>query len=448
MDEARARRIQPHYIELFFRRAFERLGGRIARRERGRFEVATVPAALRQREVCSPRRAPIATRYERIAFDPEYARIDGQVTADVVAPGHPLFDAVIDETLDAHRTLLVRGTVLVDERPDGLEQPCLLVAVAEEVVDGRGLAAGKRFSHVFVDPDGVASEAGAAPYLDFAPLADERALDLARFGWLASSESAATRWIIEHRLPAYAAEIGDRVRTDLERTRIAVRQRLSAEINRLHSDAAKAGEDEAAGRPLKIRAATLVQRADGLEARLAQRLRELAHAGELTLKPPHVVAVALVLPRAVLDATAESEDGAPVLPPRQPKETREVERRAVDAVLAAERALGRDPVEQHHNNPGFDIASLAPDGHVIFLEVKGRIAGSDDFFVSYNEVLHGKNTAPQYRLALVSVSPAGAEHDEIRYLADPFARTTFGDFGATGITGKWAVEWARGSTPF
>ncbi|MGO9101058.1 MAG: DEAD/DEAH box helicase, partial [Mycobacterium sp.] len=43
MDEARARRLQPHYIELAFKAAFTRLGGRIAKRERGRYEIAHVP---------------------------------------------------------------------------------------------------------------------------------------------------------------------------------------------------------------------------------------------------------------------------------------------------------------------------------------------------------------------------------------------------------------------
>jgi hypothetical protein len=31
MDEARARHLQPYYIELFFRDAFKRLGGRMTR---------------------------------------------------------------------------------------------------------------------------------------------------------------------------------------------------------------------------------------------------------------------------------------------------------------------------------------------------------------------------------------------------------------------------------
>ena len=40
----------------------------------------------------------------------------GQPLAAFVCPGHPLLDAAIDLTLERHRDLLRRGTVLVDER--------------------------------------------------------------------------------------------------------------------------------------------------------------------------------------------------------------------------------------------------------------------------------------------------------------------------------------------
>lgn len=56
----RARRLQPHYIELAFRGAFTRLGGRMTRRERGRFEIANVPASIR-----AATRLPVAGRYEQ-----------------------------------------------------------------------------------------------------------------------------------------------------------------------------------------------------------------------------------------------------------------------------------------------------------------------------------------------------------------------------------------------
>ena len=58
MDEARARRLQPQYIELAFKEAFTRFGGKIVRREKGRFEIGQVPSTLRNGKYC-----PVATRY-------------------------------------------------------------------------------------------------------------------------------------------------------------------------------------------------------------------------------------------------------------------------------------------------------------------------------------------------------------------------------------------------
>ena len=43
MERAQARRLQPHFIGAFFREAFTMLGGRIAEREKGRFEITARP---------------------------------------------------------------------------------------------------------------------------------------------------------------------------------------------------------------------------------------------------------------------------------------------------------------------------------------------------------------------------------------------------------------------
>lgn len=295
---------------------------------------------------------------------------------------------------------------------------------------------------MYVTSDGEASVAGSAPYLDFEPTAEDSAAEPARYGWLADGEAAATQWIVESELPEYADTVRTRVQADVERTRMAVTGRLQAEINRLYSEAGKVSEDEAAGRKVRIRSATVVRRAQDLEVRLARRLRDLELDARLTLKPPHVLGAALVLSRST------TEGSEPSRPPAHAKETKEVEQRAVRAVLAAECVLGRKPEEMPPNNPGYDIRSTTSDGHLIHLEVKGRLSGADDFFVTFNEVLHGKNAAPRYRLALVSVHPDGAAGDEIRYLGDPFARISIQDFAATGIRASWDAEWARGQTPF
>ncbi|MER5838452.1 DUF3883 domain-containing protein, partial [Streptomyces sp. NPDC002130] len=134
--------------------------------------------------------------------------------------------------------------------------------------------------------------------------------------------------------------------------------------------------------------------------------------------------------------------------PIHAKETKEVERRGVDLVLACEQRVGRQPVEQAFNNKGFDILSTAPNGDTYRIEVKARIDGAKDFFVTHNEVMTGKNAVPRYRLALVRVDPRGAQFDEVRYLDDPFASTDLGDFDATGIRGSWDKMWTKGRGPF
>ena len=60
-----------------------------------------------------------------------------------------------------------------------------------------------------------------------------------------------------------------------------------------------------------------------------------------------------------------------------------------------------------HNNPGYDIESRRPDGHLVYIEVKGRVEGAEEFWVTRTEVLHGKNSATGSRLAMVSVSRQG-----------------------------------------
>ena len=119
----------------------------------------------------------------------------------------------------------------------------------------------------------------------------------------------------------------------------------------------------------------------------------------------------------------------------------------MDAVLAAERSLGRTPEEMPHSNPGYDIRSLTADGHAVFIEVKGRALGAEEFWVTRTEALTGKNSGTGFRLALVAIHPDSPERDEVRYIADPFRDVDFGDFTATGVIGDWAKEWARGGDP-
>ena len=158
MDEARTRRLQPHYIEGRSRPPSRAWAAEMPRRESGRYEMTNVPVRVREAAT-----GPVATRYERVTFDTEHVEIDGQPRADLLAPGHPLHDAVADLTIEQLRPALERGTVLVSPK---VNAPRLLVGVREEIADATETTVAERFSYAYVDRDGSVEDAGPAPYLD------------------------------------------------------------------------------------------------------------------------------------------------------------------------------------------------------------------------------------------------------------------------------------------
>jgi len=435
MDEARTRRLQPHYIEGAFKAAFARAGGRMPRRESGRYEVTNVPARVREAAT-----GPVATRYDRVTFDTEHVDLDGEARADLLAPGHPLHDAVADLTIEQLRPALERGTVLVSPKVD---TPRLLVGVREEIADATETTVAERFSYAYVDREGSVEDAGPAPYLDCvaAPLSGT-VVEARKLEWLPDAEHRAAGWISARRLSEFLAEVKRRREPELQRVREHVSMRLNQEHERLIGAAMKAAEDQRLGKKPKETEVSLLEKAGELDVRREKRLALLDQQLQMQPRPPRILTAAVVLPVGALN------DGLPADAPIRGLETEEVERRAIDFVLAVEKDLGRDPVEQAHNNPGFDILSARYDCDPIRIEVKGRIAGAKDFFVTHNEVIVGLNSAPRYRLALVRVSPDGPEHDTVRYVDNPFAGFDVGDFNANGHYGDWGKTWSRGKEPF
>ncbi|MFC9456036.1 DEAD/DEAH box helicase [Streptomyces sp. NPDC056983] len=288
MDEARARRLHPHYIESTFRDAFTRLGGRIVKREQGRYEIANVPQHVR-----SAGNGPIATQYDRVTFDLSHVQPDDLARADLLAPGHPLHDAVMAEIIRSFGGVLNQGTVLVSAT---LEEPHLLVGVVEEVVDATGESVARRFAYAYVDSHGTVHPAGPAPYLDCAAASNGAATGVAcGLPWLADAEDKATSWIIANRLPEYLAEVQPRRLAELIKTRELVTKRLTSERERLLLDAAVASEKERRGEKPNESSESLQRKAVELDVRLRKRLALLDQQQLMSTKPPQILTAALVL---------------------------------------------------------------------------------------------------------------------------------------------------------
>jgi hypothetical protein len=95
--------------------------------------------------------------------------------------------------------------------------------------------------------------------------------------------------------------------------------------------------------------------------------------------------------------------------------------------------LGREPTEQQHNNPGFDIESIDPHTGVhYFIEVKGHLPQTTEIKVSTQQVQKANSNPERWRLAVVSVPLEVNEEPTVRYLVDPF-RDTVLNFAQTHL---------------
>ncbi len=437
MERADARRLQPHYIESFFHEAFRALGGTPRQREPRRYEITHVPAPLR-RGRGSGFGDPVLARYERIVFEKSLAAAPGQPPAPFVCPGHPLLDSVIDLTLERHRDLLRRGTVLVDDADPGT-QPKVLFYLEHALQDasvtrsGERRVVSKKVLYVELDAHGGARHLHYAPYLDYRPLAPEEPgadaiLDRPECAWiLRELEHKAQSHAVAHVVPEHLQDVREPRLKLLAKTEAAVKDRLSKEMAYWDSRAEQLKLQEQAGKPnAKLNSGEAQKRADHLEARLQKRLEELKLEAQISPLPPVVLGGLLVVPAGLLAAMAGR-----AAHPAVPVDTQLSAARARAIVMDIERGLGFDPIDREAEKVGYDIESRVPGtGKLRFIEVKGRVAGADTVTVTRNEILYSLNKPDDYILALVEFLDDGRHR--AHYLRQPFRREP--DFGVVSVS--------------
>ena len=463
MERAEARRLQPHYIESFFLEAFKRLGGTVRQREPRRYEVTHVPAPVRNRDRQIGAGDPVLSRYERIAFEKDLIAPQGQPLAAFVCPGHPLLDAALDLTLERHRDLLKRGTVLVDERDPGTS-PRVLFTLEHAIQDASLLPSGerrtisRRLLYVEMDAEGQTRHLQYAPYLDYRPLAPEGpngepavADLLARpeCAWITRAtgqniEQKAQGHAIAHVVPEHIAEVRGRRLTWTTKTRAAVKDRLTKEITYWDHRAEQLKLQEQAGKAgARLNSQEARRRADDLQARLQRRLAELDREAQISALPPVVLGGLVVVPLGLVAAMT----GRPLAAPASPADTQASAARARAAVMEVERALGFAPTDRELEKLGYDIESRVvegPDkGRLRFIEVKGRVTGADTVTVTKNEILTSLNKPDDFILAMVEF--LDGETHRVHYLRRPFQREP--DFGVTSVNYDFVDLLVRAEEP-
>jgi len=429
MEKAEARKLQPLFVQAYFKRAFDRFNGELRPREPGRFEIRHVPGAIRERDkrIGSPRQ-PVSNAYERICFDKADLRISGKPPAALIHPGHPLMRAVTDLILEQTRPLLSQGALLLDPADEGSE-PYLLALVEHSIRESKpapgsdGLVS-RRLHFCALYPDGRARLVGYAPHLDLQPLTAEQASKLNEVAGQAWLENDVERQVLSYAhsalVPDHYQEVSDRRRRIVDKTLRAVRNRLTTELNRLQDRYIKLKDEVAAGRQPKVQPENLRRRIDVLAARLDARAGELEQSRHLEAATPVLQGAALVVPQGLLaerKGQAQSTD---------PAARDKIERIAMQAVMDFEKKLGHTVKDVSAENCGWDVTAqprARPDGQIPaarHIEVKGRRADAKTITVTCNEIAQAINQNTKFWLAVVLVD--GDRVDGPHYINQPFTQ--------------------------
>ncbi len=246
-----------------------------------------------------------ARGYESLRFDRDGDSQRLKASAgELVQPGHPLLDALVDHVLETTIGDRREGCLLVDGRQGG--EVRLLVALVQSVVDAHDppLPVARRFEVIELFKDGAVVDVGPQALQAYRP-ATEAEMDVAtpllEAPWLALGvEEVARAWAITDALPAFEEEIARSTRRRVNRTRTAVLDRLTEQIKHWDHEADRLAATQRNGGRSRMRPENADKRARELEDRLERRLADLQAQERVVAEPPRLEATALVVPVGLL----------------------------------------------------------------------------------------------------------------------------------------------------
>ncbi len=314
-----------------------------------------------------------------------------------IAPGHTLFNALLERVVERCTADLSRGAVFLDTQAES-DAPALLWFVRSQVRDGldrhvTDLLAALRHR---ADQEQVRpAPSEALDGYDHGQGGDvEAGIHLAR-PMLAGQDEVLEQCVNQVFLPQLAQRRGPHVEA-LQRDQAFLQGGLAALAERLGEAAVDAfiAGDQAAGE-------RLTDQSDAAQKQLHAVQQEMARARHVLMTAPEVLGVALVLPAPVSIAAAAGEPTARPAMRRDPA----VELAAMQAVMAYETGQQRRPRDVHADH-SWDIES--DDAHGVvqrYIEVKGRgPEDADEVMLTDPEWEAARRLGDQHWLYIVRVA--------------------------------------------
>ena len=365
---AQERRLVPETIARFIKECaqFSGLALKPVRNLAHTFDPARVPPGLKKYERMPDWKLPeLAVRYPRLSTDRDTAE---EHHLEWVTPGHPLFEALRRHSLDLGRDACARGACF---RSLAHEAPARLDFYRAKVVDGLGQVIHERLFTVELTD-------GASPCLRepdiLGNLTPTAAPD---FLPAASSLPEATAWLNEHALIPFIDEVRNERFAEVDRIAEHVEMSLKEVLQRADDEIGRADEEVDEGvTGAEGRLAQAENRHAEVRERRERRREELKRQRAVTLQGVERLASALVLPHPESDT----------LDVRGLRPHPETEMTAMQVVMEHETAQGRQVVDVHEKDLGYDLTSLdLQSGELRLIEVKGLAGAAGSILLTPNE---------------------------------------------------------------
>ncbi|HMV44896.1 MAG TPA: DUF3883 domain-containing protein, partial [Leptospiraceae bacterium] len=371
-EEAKEKRLVPEVIEDFFREAAPLHGIQLKEvsKDTHVFTVGKVPRNLWQRgEKNESRFGTLGKEYGKIIFDKQKLAKDNLL--EWVTPGHPLFEAVREESLEKCRESLDKGAVFFDlYRNEPARLNLFLVAMS----DGLGRVLHQKLFVTETKLNSSVHLKQPTVFLEIQPgecKEDDKKFILEKDRSIPKIEEL-KKYLLSNGLNEFQALIEKERRKEIHTVEKHIDISLSELINRQNIRYAEMTEKKEAGDTSPQLLGHLAQtehRILELENRKEIRFKELAREKEISISSIQHLGSAWVIPHP--------DKNKPEI--QKMVSNDDIEKIAVDAVIAFEQERGFNVQSVEADNRGFDLISRLPHPEdkestkeVRFIEVKGR----------------------------------------------------------------------------
>lgn len=369
------RRLQPLYVQNFFLRAFQEMGGVCQKDERtGVYRIQYVPDVLRHRSPRSIRM--VQEKYDTpFVFDKTLLspinpqKLPGNVR--LLGPGHELFEAVLNIAQKESQKSFAQGATLIDPER---KEPAWLWIVKSTITDGRK-----------EEPKNIADQNISVAVFDGEIHLTSPAylLNLAASEVVGKTQTPPKQ---KKEIIGWAFDYITDPQLNVARSRreqeCGIREQyLRGAFEDLIADRtvelAELEKQEMMGEDTAQDSDELRKHIQELRQRKEVRLQEIQDMLRLDATTPEIISSALLMPLS-------PEDGGDVVHAQMHRDD-EVERIAMEVATKHETDNGRQPADVSAENLGYDIRSSDPtDESRRYIEVKGR-ADAGAVMLSENE---------------------------------------------------------------